>query len=63
MPALKPRANVASLPRYKPKMAAQTDGRIIRLSANEGALGPSPKALEAIAKAFPGGAIVAGLVR
>ena len=51
MPALKPRANVASLPRYKPKMAAQTDGRIIRLSANEGALGPSPKALVAIAKA------------
>ncbi len=49
MPAPKPRSTVAAMARYQPNLNTAPTGRIIRLSANEGALGPSPRALEAIA--------------
>ena len=50
MPAPLPRATVREMVRYQPNLNTRHSGRIIRLSANEGALGPSPHALEAIAR-------------
>ena len=50
MPALKPRPTVAAMERYQPNLSAPKADRIIRLSANEGALGPSPKAMRALAR-------------
>lgn len=45
-----PKNAIRSLVSYRPEVAALPSGRIIRLSVNEGALGPSPKAVEAIAR-------------
>ena len=39
---------------YRPSFGAPSGGRLIRLSANEGALGCSPKALEALQKSVTG---------
>jgi histidinol-phosphate aminotransferase len=50
MPAPSPRPTVAAMARYNPNLSAPKSGRIIRLSANEGALGPSPKAMQALAE-------------
>lgn len=47
MPAVAPRASLARLARYTPSMGTRHGGHVIRLSANEGALGPSPKAVAA----------------
>ena len=49
MPAPTPRPTIAAMVRYQPNLSAPAVGRIIRLSANEGALGPSPKAMQALA--------------
>lgn len=49
MPAPQPRPTVAAMVRYQPNLSAPKADRIIRLSANEGALGPSPKAMRALA--------------
>ena len=43
-----PKRAVQSLDSYRPELAVPPEGRIIRLSVNEGALGPSPKAREAL---------------
>lgn len=59
-----PRSSVVDLPIYRPKLTAKRDGPVIRLSANEGALGPSPKAVVAMADAaasmhrYPTGEVV-----
>ena len=50
MPAPNPRPTIAAMARYNPDLSAPKTGRIIRLSANEGALGPSPKAMQALAE-------------
>ena len=39
-----PRQTIAEMVRYQPNLSQKKSGRIIRLSANEGAFGPSPKA-------------------
>ena len=39
-----PRQSIAEMVRYQPNLSVTKSGRIIRLSANEGAFGPSPKA-------------------
>ncbi len=44
----KPRPTIAEMVRYQPNLRAPEADRIIRLSANEGAFGPSPKALQAL---------------
>lgn len=44
----KPKQSIQSLVSYRPEVAALPEGRIIRLSVNEGALGPSPRAVEAL---------------
>ncbi len=49
MTLLKPRPTIAGMVRYQPNLSSKKTDRIIRLSANEGALGPSPKAIEALA--------------
>lgn len=51
MAAPTPRPAIASMARYAPKMSSANPGRIIRLSANESALGPSPRAVEAMRRA------------
>ena len=43
-----PKQAIASMLSYRPSFGAASAGRLIRLSANEGALGCSPKALEAV---------------
>ena len=50
MSAPNPRPTIAAMARYNPDLSAPKTGRIIRLSANEGALGPSPKAMQALAE-------------
>jgi len=50
MTALKPRASITSLIRYKPNLTTGRSGPVIRLSANEGALGPSPNAIDAMSR-------------
>ena len=49
MPAPQPRSTIAEMVRYQPNLSTSHSGRIIRLSANEGALGPSPRAMQALA--------------
>jgi histidinol-phosphate aminotransferase len=49
MPAPTPRPTIAAMARYQPNLSSPAAGRTIRLSANEGALGPSPKAMQALA--------------
>ena len=48
MTAPQPKQTIASMLSYRPSFGAPSGGRLIRLSANEGALGCSPKALEAL---------------
>jgi histidinol-phosphate aminotransferase len=45
----KPRPIIAEMVRYQPNLSSPDTQRIIRLSANEGAFGPSPKAKKAMA--------------
>ena len=45
----KPRPTIAEMVRYQPNLSSPVSQRIIRLSANEGAFGPSPKAKKALA--------------
>ena len=53
-PLIKPKSSVATMVGYAPNHGdAVRPGRLIRLSANEGALGMSPKALAAIRNADP----------
>ena len=49
MPPPSPRAAIGAMARYKPNLNPPAQGRIIRLSANEGALGPSPASTRAVA--------------
>ena len=44
---------IRSLVSYRPEVAALPPGRIIRLSVNEGALGPSPEAVAALSQITP----------
>ena len=44
---------IRSLVSYRPEVAALPPGRIIRLSVNEGALGPSPEAVAALNQITP----------
>lgn len=53
MTSPKPIAAIRSLVSYRPEVAALPPGRIIRLSVNEGALGPSPKAMQALNAVAP----------
>ena len=39
-----PRSTIAEMVRYQPNLSVNKSQRVIRLSANEGAFGPSPKA-------------------
>ena len=49
MPSVAPKASIAGLVAGKPALAGPpADGRIVRLHLNEGALGPSPRAIEAV---------------
>lgn len=48
-PKILPKKAVADLVSYRPEVKAAPAGRQIRLSVNEGALGPSPKAQAALA--------------
>ena len=43
-----PKKSIQSLVSYRPEVTALPEGRQIRLSVNEGALGPSPKAVAAM---------------
>jgi len=45
----RPRSTIQEMVRYQPNLSAPESERIIRLSANEGAFGPSAKALKALA--------------
>ena len=45
-----PKRAVQTLDSYRPEWAVPPEGRVIRLSVNEGALGPSPKAQEALGR-------------
>jgi len=47
--SITPKKAIADLVSYRPEVKASPSGRQIRLSVNEGALGPSPKAKEALA--------------
>jgi len=49
MPSVAPKSSIADLVAYKPARAPQAHDRVIRLNLNEGALGPSPKAMAAMA--------------
>ncbi|MDF1794018.1 MAG: histidinol-phosphate transaminase [Thalassobaculaceae bacterium] len=49
MPSVAPKSSIADLVAYKPSRYPQGPERVIRLNLNEGALGPSPKALAAMA--------------
>ena len=53
MTSPKPTKSISTLVSYRPEVAALPDTRIIRLSVNEGALGPSPKAVEALKDITP----------
>ena len=44
MPVITPRPAVQPLVRYTSSLKGRREGRVIRLSVNEGALGPSPRA-------------------
>lgn len=44
-----PKKSIEALVSYRPDVTVLPEGRQIRLSVNEGALGPSPKAVEALA--------------
>ena len=46
--SITPKKAIADLASYRPEVKASPSGRQIRLSVNEGALGPSPKAQEAL---------------
>lgn len=46
--SITPKNSVKSLVSYRPDVTPLPEGRQIRLSVNEGALGPSPKAIEAM---------------
>jgi len=48
MMEIQPKKSIRSLVSYRPEVAAMPEGRIIRLSVNEGALGPSPAAVAAL---------------
>jgi len=48
MTEIQPKKSIRSLVSYRPEVAALPAGRIIRLSVNEGALGPSPAAARAL---------------
>ena len=48
----KPRPTIAEMVRNQPNLGAPVTDRVIRLSANEGAFGPSPKALVAMAVSY-----------
>jgi len=48
MTELQPKTSIRSLVSYRPEVPALPEGRIIRLSVNEGALGPSPAAVGAL---------------
>lgn len=50
-PSLKPRPGIDQIRAYVPGQTVEAQGRSIKLSANESALGPSPKALEAYTNA------------
>ena len=53
-PSIKPKSSIATMVSYTPNHGGATKpGRVIRLSANEGALGMSPKALAAMRTADP----------
>ena len=39
-----PRSTISEMVRYQPNLSVNKSQRVIRLSANEGAFGPSPKA-------------------
>lgn len=49
MPSVAPKSSIADLAAYKPTSYPKGPQKIIRLNLNEGALGPSPKAVEAMA--------------
>lgn len=49
MPGVAPKSSIADLVAYKPSKPPQGVDRLIRLNLNEGALGPSPKAMAAMA--------------
>ncbi|MCE2516656.1 MAG: aminotransferase class I/II-fold pyridoxal phosphate-dependent enzyme [Alphaproteobacteria bacterium] len=46
--SITPKTSIRSLVSYRPEVTALPEGRQIRLSVNEGALGPSPKAVAAL---------------
>jgi histidinol-phosphate aminotransferase len=46
--SIKPKKSIQTLVSYRPDVATIPEGRPIRLSVNEGALGPSPKAVAAL---------------
>src|SRR3546814_7037266 len=48
MPGIVPKASIVEMIAPKPALTAAPSGRIARLHLNEGALGPSPKAVEAM---------------
>jgi histidinol-phosphate aminotransferase len=48
--SIKPKKAIQALVSYRPDVAASQTGRQIRLSVNEGALGPSPKAVAALSE-------------
>ena len=53
MTSPKPKSAIESLESYRPEIKGPPEGKVIRLSANEGALGPSPKAQEALGRMGP----------
>lgn len=54
MSTIKPKSSIATMVTYTPNHGgAKKPGKVIRLSANEGALGMSPKALQAMHAADP----------
>ena len=48
MPSPRPKSAIQSLVSYRPELLPSRGGRIVNLSSNEGALGPSPEARGAI---------------
>ena len=53
MPSPQPNQAIRSLSPYRPEKPDPSEGRIIRLCFNEGALGPSPMAREALGRMGP----------
>ena len=47
---IRPKSSIADMVRYKPAVGGPGNRRMIRLSVNEGALGPSPAAVAALAE-------------